>query len=180
MYNEVVPLSTTPTPESAGPAERETQLQEAISDLIQVSHRMARLAAHVSGNTESPASWRTLSVLQAMGPMRLGELAERSRVTQPTMTKLVHNLVGRGWVVRLADASDARAWQIAVTRDGEEALGGWRRAIGALLAPLFAGITDGELRTLQESVRIVSEGERRADRVRLGQKTTSSTTEDQQ
>ncbi|HEU0256509.1 MAG TPA: MarR family transcriptional regulator [Microbacteriaceae bacterium] len=149
------------------PDARTARLQETISDLIQVSHRMARLAAHVSGSTESPASWRTLSVLQAYGPMRLGELAERSRVSQPTMTKLVRGLVDRGRARRLADSDDARAWQIGITADGDEALEGWRHTIGTALAPLFADITDEELRTLQEGVRIVSAGERRADGIDL-------------
>jgi len=139
------------------------ELQSTISDLIQVSHRLARLASHVSGNTESPASWRTISVLIAHGPMRLGELAERSRVSQPTMTKIVRNLVEREWVKRVADTDDARAWQIAVTRKGESALEDWRTTIGTALAPLFEGITEDELATLRSALTIVSARERLAD-----------------
>lgn len=148
--------------DSDAQGEKSVQLQSTISDLIQVSHRLARLASHVSGNTESPATWRTISVLLAFGPMRLGELAERSRVSQPTMTKIVRGLVEREWVKRVADTEDARAWQIAVTSRGQHALEGWRHTIGAALAPLFETISDDELRTLQRTVEIISTHERAA------------------
>ena len=103
-----------------------TDLRETLGDLVVASHRLTRLAARVTGNTESPATWRTLSVLQTVGAMRLGELAAHSRVSQPTMTKIVHNLVETEWVKRIADVDDARAWQIAITPKGAAALQSWR------------------------------------------------------
>src|SRR6478609_619208 len=104
----------------------DNELHEILGDLVVASHRLARLAARVTGNTESPATWRTLSVLQSVGPLRLGELAAHSRVSQPTMTKIVHNLVETEWIKRIADVSDARAWQIAITPKGAAALQTWR------------------------------------------------------
>lgn len=155
-------ITTQARPNAAADVDTE-QLQSTISDLIQVSHRLARLASHVSGNTESPATWRTLSALLASGPMRLGELADRSRVSQPTMTKIVRHLAEREWVKRVADTDDARAWQIAPTHKGEHALEQWRHTIGAALAPLFEGITGDELHTLKRSVEIISARERLAN-----------------
>src|SRR3954452_20205115 len=98
------------------------ELHQILGDLVVAAHRLTRLAARVTGSTESPATWRTLSVLQAVGPMRLGELATHSRVSQPTMTKLVRNLVDAEWVKRIADTDDARAWQIAITANGAAGL----------------------------------------------------------
>ncbi|WP_203230798.1 LemA family protein, partial [Agromyces humi] len=83
-----------------------SDLPTVLGDLVSVNHRITRLAASVTGSTESPAVWRTLSVLRDLGPMRLGELARVSRVSQPTMTKLVHTLDERGWIRRIADVSD--------------------------------------------------------------------------
>src|SRR3954469_17921900 len=96
-------------------------LHHTLGDLVVASHRLTRLGARVTGSTESPATWRTLSVLQSSGAMRLGELASNSRVSQPTMTKLVRNLVESEWVKRIADTDDARAWQIAITPKGAAA-----------------------------------------------------------
>ena len=84
-------------------------LSTVLGDLVSVNHRITRLAASVTGSTESPAVWRTLSVLRDLGPMRLGELARVSRVSQPTMTKLVHTLDERGGLPGMADGTLLRA-----------------------------------------------------------------------
>ncbi|MCX7520789.1 MarR family transcriptional regulator [Microbacterium sp. STN6] len=155
--------SNTAHSNTAHSADGASGLQRTLSDLVQTSHRLTRLAAHVSGNTESPATWRTISVLQSFGAMRLGELATRSRVSQPTMTKLVRNLVEREWVKRIADTDDARAWQIASTRKGEAALQQWRDTIATALVPLFEDITDDEAEVLRRAVDIISSRERLTD-----------------
>ena len=134
---------------------RTADLRQTLGDLVVASHRLTRLAARVTGSTESPATWRTLSVLQTTGPLRLGELATHSRVSQPTMTKLVRNLVEAEWVKRIADTDDARAWQIAVTAKGAEALQQWRDELSSALVPMFADLSDDELATLRGAVAIV-------------------------
>ncbi|MFF2370837.1 MarR family winged helix-turn-helix transcriptional regulator [Agromyces sp. NPDC058110] len=132
-----------------------SELRTVLGDLVSVNNRLTRLAASASGNTESPAIWRTISVLRDLGPMRLGELARVSRVSQPTMTKLVRTLDERGWVRRIADVDDARAWLISVDPTGLEALAAWRDEITAALEPTFADLSDDELQTLADSVEIV-------------------------
>lgn len=131
------------------------ELRQIIGDLVVAAHRLARLAAQVTGSTESPATWRTLSVLQSSGPMRLGELATQSRVSQPTMTKLVRNLVDAEWVKRIADTTDARAWQIAVTAKGVEALQTWRDELSAALVPMFSDLSEDELAAMRTTVEII-------------------------
>ncbi|MEN2739752.1 MarR family transcriptional regulator [Microbacterium sp. X-17] len=132
------------------------QLRTTIGDLVVASHRLARLAARVTGSTESPATWRTLSVLQTVGAMRLGELAAQSRVSQPTMTKLVRNLVEAEWVKRIADVDDARAWQIAITSKGAAALQDWRDTLAEALVPMFADLRDDELAAMRATVEIIA------------------------
>ncbi|WP_431246695.1 MarR family winged helix-turn-helix transcriptional regulator [Leifsonia xyli] len=131
------------------------ELHQILGDLVVAAHRLTRLAARVTGSTESPATWRTISVLQTMGPMRLGELASQSRVSQPTMTKIVRNLVEAEWVKRIADTADARAWQIAVTDKGAAAFQAWRDELSAALVPLFADLGDDELAAMRSTVEII-------------------------
>jgi DNA-binding MarR family transcriptional regulator len=130
-------------------------LPTVLGDLVSVNHRITRLAASVTGSTESPAVWRTLSVLRDLGPMRLGELARVSRVSQPTMTKLVHTLDERGWIRRIADVSDARAWLISADPRGLVALAAWREELVSALQPTFADLDDDEIATLAAAVEIV-------------------------
>lgn len=133
----------------------EAELLTLLSDVVQLSGRVTRLAHRVTHGTEGPATWRTLAVLQQSGPMRLGELAAMSQVAQPTMTKIVAGLVEREWVKRIADADDARAWQIGISAKGILKLTEWRSNLATALLPLFDDLTDDDRRTLRGAVEIL-------------------------
>jgi DNA-binding MarR family transcriptional regulator len=145
--------ASSPAPSTPGDV---AEIHQILGDLVVASNRLTRLAARVTGSTESPATWRTLGVLQVEGSMRLGELAAHSRVSQPTMTKIVRNLVETEWVKRIADTDDARAWQIALTRKGEAALADWRNQLVSALLPMFSDLTDPEVESLRGAVQIIS------------------------
>lgn len=134
-----------------------TELEGILSDLILANGRLVRMAAYAIGNAESPATWRTLSVLASAGPLRLGELAVRSRVSQPTMTKIVSSLTEQGHVTRVPDATDARAWVIAITSQGGEALTAWCRELGRALAPHFTDARPEEIDALRIAVRLIKD-----------------------
>ncbi|PPF88271.1 MarR family transcriptional regulator [Subtercola sp. Z020] len=134
-----------------------SELSTLLGDLVSVTHRLTRLAAQATGESTSPAAWRTLSVLTSAGPMRIGELANASRVSQPTMTKIVANLNELEWIKRIADSSDARAWQIAIAPKGQNALNDWRYRLGAALEPLFSDLTHRELEVLAEATDLIGD-----------------------
>ncbi|WEO77793.1 MarR family transcriptional regulator [Cryobacterium sp. SO2] len=132
-----------------------SDLHDILGDLVSVNHRLTRVAARAARGTESPALWRTLSVLLSTGPIRLGELAELSRVSQPTATKLVGSLVARGWIARTSDPDDARVSLIASTPAGETALIAWRTELAAALLPYFADLPTIDVETLERAVAIL-------------------------
>jgi DNA-binding MarR family transcriptional regulator len=133
----------------------EAELRYLLSDLVQLAGRVTRFAHRVSGGPEGPATWRTLAVLQQSGPMRLGELAAMSQVAQPTMTKIVAGLVEREWVKRIADADDARAWQIGISAKGIIQLTEWRDHLATALLPFFDDLGEDERSTIQKAVELV-------------------------
>lgn len=127
-----------------------------LETLVVAAHRLTRIAGQITGNSTSPAVWRTLSILRNEGPLRIGGLAEASRVSQPTMTKLLANLVEQELVRRIADVEDSRAWLIAIAPKGEKALTGYRHELGTALAPLFADLSDDD-RTVLERAAVLLE-----------------------
>jgi len=131
-------------------------LQELLGDLIGVTHRLSRLAATATGSTESPAIWRTLSVLVGLGPLRLGDLAAQSRVSQPTMTKIVKSLEARDWARSVPDEFDARVRRVRVTAQGAAALEAWREELAERLVPLFDDLSPDERQTLRAAVDLIS------------------------
>ena len=139
-----------------------------LKSLLVSAHRLTRSAAQSTGDTTSPAVWRTLSILQSEGPMRIGELAVSSRVAQPTMTKLVQNLAYDEHVYRIAVTDDARAWLIAITKKGEKALQEWVDRLAEGLSQEFADASDTEWAALAAAAEILERRTSDAARLTVG------------
>ncbi len=131
---------------------------DVIVDLVSLGNRLSRLAAQATGNSESPAVWRTLAVLRDHGPLRLGGIARVSRVSQPTMTKIVQALEERGWIRRIADRSDARASLLSATEVGLRELDAWREELAESLAPHFTDLDDHDVTALEHAAGILRAG----------------------
>lgn len=126
-----------------------------LAKLLVTAHRLSRIAAQATGSTTPSAVWHTLSVLTSDGPLRIGELARMARVTQPSMTKVVQQLDHGGLVHRVADAADSRAWLVAITPAGTQALDEWRTELAAELEPAFADLSASDAATLERAVDIL-------------------------
>ena len=129
---------------------------EIFESLITSNHRLTRMAAQSTGSTVSAAAWSTVSVLAADGPRRNGELAKAARISQPGMTKLLGNLVDDEWVYRIADVDDSRAWLIAITDRGRDALSGWRTQLAEATKDIFGDLSETEWTTLGRAAEILS------------------------
>jgi len=152
------------------------ELRDVLGDLVSVNHRLTRVAARAARGTESPALWRTLSVLLSTGPIRLGELADLSRVSQPTATKLVGSLVVRGWIERTSDPADARVSLIASTPAGEAALVAWRTELAGALLPYFADLPAADVETLERAVAILRDRVEATERMAAPHRLAAETT----
>jgi DNA-binding MarR family transcriptional regulator len=127
-----------------------------IESLLTSNHRLTRLAAQSTGTTVSSATWSTLSVLVTDGPRRNGELARAARISQPGMTKLLASLVEDEWVYRIADVDDSRAWLIAITDRGRDALADWRTQLAEAMRAVFADLDDDDWEILSRAAGILS------------------------
>jgi len=115
-----------------------------LQTLLLAVHALTRVAA-LDTQTDAPAAqWRTLTLLRDHGPQRLGDLATLSRVTQPGMTRLVHQMDAAGLVERRRLPDDSRVSVIAATAKGLEALAGWYEQFRAALAPHVADLSEKE------------------------------------
>ena len=133
-----------------------SQPTDILESLLTSTHRLTRIAAQETGRTTSPAVWRTLSILTTDGELRVGDLARASRVSQPTMTKLVRGLADDELVKRIADTDDSRAWLIAITDKGTAALVEWRGQLADSLGGLFADLDDDDWGVLDRATRLLA------------------------
>lgn len=67
---------------------------------------------------ESRGAMSVLGTLRDLGPSRITDLAERERVSQPTMTTLISRLEREGLVARGPSPDDGRVVLVAITRGG--------------------------------------------------------------
>ncbi len=112
--------------------------------LILAVHALTRIAAIDTKNDAPAAQWRTLTLLRDHGPQRLGDLATLSRVSQPGMTRLVHQMEGAGLVARGIHPDDSRVSVVSATDDGLRELDRWFEVLSAALAPYVDALTDTE------------------------------------
>ncbi|MCG7299322.1 MULTISPECIES: MarR family winged helix-turn-helix transcriptional regulator [Brevibacterium] len=94
---------------------------------------------------------RVLSNLSHGGPLRVGELAAREAVTQPTMTGIVNRLVADHLVERRTDAHDARASAVTLTDAGRKELEQVRTAAARSVRPALESLDSDDLETLQRA-----------------------------
>jgi DNA-binding MarR family transcriptional regulator len=73
-----------------------------------------------------------------------GELAERTRVTPATMTRMIQRMERAGFVVRRSDAGDERISRVYLTEAGRAVQAEVQQVLRRLEAETFAGFSDEE------------------------------------
>lgn len=105
----------------------------------------------------SDAQLAILGGLRAHGRHTLSRLAERERVTAPTMSAIVGGLVEMGLVVRIPDEDDRRRVHVEITPQGEDVVIETIRRRDELLAAMItdAGLDDSDLAVLREAAALL-------------------------
>lgn len=129
-------------------------LQLTATDLRMATFRLARrLRCARAVDAMSDAQLAVLATLRMHGRRTITALAERERVTAPSMTNMINGLEEQGYVVRTPDAEDRRRVQVDITDAGTEIVAQTIRRRDELLADMLAELdfTEEELVTLREA-----------------------------
>src|SRR4029078_1730093 len=89
--------------------------------LAVLAHTMSRELSGVYGERFglSIPEWRILANLGRVGALYAGELAERSSMDKPKVTRALQRLEAGGMLRRAIDAEDRRQVRLALTRRGQ-------------------------------------------------------------
>ena len=109
-----------------------------------VQHRRTRV---VHGEA-TPSRLTALAVLEAAGPLRISDLAARTSVGLPAMSRIVERLGQYGWAARHPDPTDQRACLVSITEAGTELLDALRRERAGRLAPGLAHLQPQQIAAL--------------------------------
>ena len=132
-----------------GPAD--PHFQEAADLRLAVFRLARRLRAERGANQLSDAQHVVVAVLSHEGPMSLGELAARERVSAPSMNRTVNCLEEQGLVQRVADTSDGRKVSVQITEAGSTLVTEVKRRRTNWLASAMHELTPNEQRSLTDA-----------------------------
>jgi len=131
-------------------------LSATASDVRMATFRLTRrLRAERAVDTMSDGQFAVLAGLKVHGPHTLGELAERERVTAPSMNRTVNCLEESGYVTRTPDAADRRKVNIALTDSGLEVVRETVRRRDAWLEQALADLSPDELDVLTRAAEVM-------------------------
>jgi DNA-binding MarR family transcriptional regulator len=91
-----------------------------------------------------------LMVLDAVGPMPVGDLGQRIAVDKTTVSRNVQVLVRNGWVELERGAADAREKIVRITKDGARTLANARPAWNRAQQRLRDALPEGEFEQLRK------------------------------
>jgi DNA-binding MarR family transcriptional regulator len=92
--------------------------------------------------TSSQAS--TLASVEALGPVRLGDLAAHEGVSAPTQSRLVASLEAQALIRRTPDVDDRRATLLEITPEGRHQLEQLRTERSAFLVEQLGALTSAQ------------------------------------
>jgi DNA-binding MarR family transcriptional regulator len=119
------------------------QVTELLIALSRTRRWLSRLTADQANHVGSTGVSALAEVVRS-GPLRLGDLAVRERVTPATLSRVVAGLVEHGYLERTADPDDARAGLLTATPAGEQLLRDSRARRSAELAARLRRLSDDE------------------------------------
>ena len=143
---------TTPDvrPAPAGPGDRLAAVRTLSDQLPRFMRLVHALKSQMAGGDRDRAALVLLFPLERLGPLRQGALAELVHADPSTVSRHVAQLVERGLVRRVADASDGRASRLVLTDAGSAAIVALRRERESHLERVTAGWSPEELATFTD------------------------------
>lgn len=133
-------------------------LAHAASDFRMATFRLARrLRSQRAVDTMSDGQFAVLAALKVHGPHTLGELAERERVSAPSMNRTVNCLEELGYLTRTPDENDRRKVVIDLTGSGREVVVETVRRRDSWLEHAFEDLTAAQRATLAKAAAIMQE-----------------------
>lgn len=128
---------------------------ETAARLRVVIARLARQLRQHSPGGLTPSQWSALAMVDAHGPLRIGDLADREGVSAPTATRVVASLEELGLLSRASDPADRRTSYIALTPEGREKLESIRRSQSTQLVQRLSEMPAQDVRQLVELLPVL-------------------------
>ncbi|MFV0373372.1 MarR family winged helix-turn-helix transcriptional regulator [Microbacterium sp.] len=129
----------------------------AAADLRMATFRLARrLRSERAVDSMSDGQFAVLAALTVHGPHTLGELADRERVSAPSMNRTVNCLEESGYLTRTPDHADRRKVIIALTPGGRDVVDETVRRRDSWLESALDELTEAQRTTLSAAAAMMT------------------------
>ena len=156
MLSNRMSSNVIPTPATGTDPGDQPDLSSAASRLRIATFRLARrMRTQRAVDSMSDGQFAVLAALRVHGAHTLGELAERERVSAPSMNRTVNCLQDSGYIVRGADEHDGRKVVISLTPAGEAVVEETARRRDAWVESALAELTPAEREALAAAAEIM-------------------------
>jgi DNA-binding MarR family transcriptional regulator len=135
-------------------APRTEALDSVATTLLAQTSRLTRLLMR-SGSRELSRTEVGLLTTLTDGPRSISNLADTEALAQPSVSKLVERLEGRGLVARRRDAQDGRVVVVSICAEGETRLKQVRGHVQAVLREALVDLPDDDLAVLVSAGEIL-------------------------
>jgi DNA-binding MarR family transcriptional regulator len=153
------------------PAQVSDDSLEIASRLRMVIRWLHRLSRQFREGGLTPAQLSLLDTIEAFGPIRLGELADRESIAPSTLTRSVGWLITRGLAERQVVPGDRRATTVQVSAEGAKLLDTLRELRTAEFARRLRQLSAADLARIERAVPVLElliDHQQRAPRCRPG------------
>lgn len=130
---------------------------EAVNLRIGTFKLARRLRAQRAIDTMSDGQYAVLVTLKLRGPHTLSELAERERVSAPSMNRTVNCLEESGYLERTPDTEDRRKVNLTLTDEGLTVVAETTRRRDEWLEEVLISLTPEQRKTLADAAAIMAE-----------------------
>ena len=125
------------------------------NDLVWASSRFARTAYQATPVQLSYVSLRAMAAINREPGLRVGELARREGITQPSMSQAIKRLVDENYITRHPSPEDARATDLMITDKGRDILQQYRTDSAAQIVPVLDALDDADIAALNRAAELL-------------------------
>lgn len=123
---------------------------------IAVMRLARRLRTERTSDAMTPSQMAVVATLLRSGPMTPGDLAVAERVQPPSMTRILHTLLGQGMVTRAPHPTDGRQVMYQATPEADALFQRDRQRRDQWLSRRLETLTEAELLAVERAIPVLN------------------------
>ena len=112
---------------------------------------------HHRGDKLPPSHYQVLGILRKRGELPMSEIGRLAHIHKSNMTALTDKLVDEGVAERIPDATDRRRIKLAISEQGREKLGHWKKQQYNDIKTRISSLSEEDQEKLYRSVKDIKE-----------------------